>query len=221
MEHSTTPSPNGLLGLVTLLSVAVIVAPLEAQARRRVTRPPGELIAAFVQDNAAPGRTPSVAGMEVDAVLLDRADYPSANVNAVLDGLESVALTGASGDLRARAALAISASGSRRALHPRPRTVARLERMHQRTDDWEVRAAIVTGLAHSVERQEALRFLEGIAVREHGDYPGSALAALASIAAHEAQGSTVLKRLHITGAVQDPEARQWLELIASCGYGIR
>jgi hypothetical protein len=203
--------------LIATLSAAAV----EAQGGRPVRRPPGELVAAFVRDNAKVGRAPSMATVELTSVLLGRADYPSANLDSVLEGLERVALTGTSSSLRAEAALSLSLPGSRRALRPRSGTVARLERIYRRSDNPEVRGAIIAGLAHSVEQARALAFLEDVATEEPADYPGAALDALAAISAHEKQGSGVLKRLHETGVVHDQHARQWLDLVASRGYVIR
>jgi hypothetical protein len=205
-----------LFGLIATFTATVG----HAQARRQVKRPPGELMAALAHDNAAPGRTSS-AGMDLMSVLLGQADYPSGHLAALLDGLEGVALTEPSPNVRAEATLSLSMAGSRSARQPQPSNVARLERIYARSDDAQVRAAVVAGLARSVDHPRALAFLEKVATRDPADYPGAPLDALASIASHDEAGSAVLKRLHTTRAIREADARTWLDLVAEQGYRVQ
>ena len=193
----------------------------QAQARRQVKQPPAELVAAFDYDNAAPRHILSQASVDLMSVLIGQADYPSGDVATVLDGLEQVALSGASLNVRAEAALTLSVAGSRDARQPQPTTLARLERIYARSDDPQVRAAVVSGLARAAEHRRTLVFLEKVAAKDPADYPGASLDALASIASHDEPGRAVLKRLHTTGAVHDGHAQQWLDIVASRGYRIR
>jgi hypothetical protein len=82
-------------------------------------------------------------------------------------------------------------------------------------------AAVISGLGQAVERPKALAFLELVAAGDGKDYPGSAIDAMASIAAHEEEGSAVLKRLHDTDTIHEPHAVQWLNHVAERGYRIR
>ena len=190
-----------------------------AQQRRLVTRPPEELLAAYARDAEA-GRGFSEASMDLFGVVLGTVNYRHSS-EAVLVGLEDLALHGSSSRQRARAALALSEAGSEGVVKPRAGTAARLEKLYGKSSDLAVRAAIVSGLSASVERPVALPFLEAVAVRDSEDFPGSSLAAMTAIAAHGDQGSAVLKRLHATKKVHEPHARQWLDLIAQKGYRIR
>jgi len=204
-----------------LIAATFIPTAGEAQVRRQVIRPPAELITAFVYDNAAPGRTLSPASVDLVSVLLGQADYPPGNLITVLDGLEHIALTGTSSNVRAQASFILSMAGSRTARQPQPANVARLERIYAQSKDAHVRAAIVAGLGRAVESPRALVFLQRVAIKDPADYPGASLDALAAIASQEALGRDVLKRLHTTGAVHDSHARQWLDLAASQGYRIQ
>jgi hypothetical protein len=201
-----------------LLSLCFCSETLAAQARRQVTSSPGQLIGSFVRDHEGKGNPNSIESMELSAVLLNRADYPENSVAALLDSLEAVALSKRAPRLRAIATMNLSSSGSRDALHPRAGTVARLERVYRRTDNPEVRATVVSGLSRSVEHRQAIAFLRGVAIKPAHDYPGAPVAALAAIASHGEAGSVVLRQLDEAKAVQDPEARQWLSLVAARGY---
>jgi hypothetical protein len=206
-----------LLSLIATLAASAV----QAQARRQVQQPPGELIAAFVHDNSGPAPKSSVASVNLMSVLLGQAEYPSSSLATVLEGLERVALTESSSNLRADAALTLSAAGSRDARQPNPGTLARLQRIYAKSDDPQVKAAVVSGLARAAEHPRTLAFLEKVATGDPPDYPGASLAALSSIASHGDAGSPVLKRLHTSGAVQDADARGWLDLVASRGYRVR
>jgi hypothetical protein len=200
---------------------ALLSASVEAQDRRQVTSTPHQLIAAFVRDYEGDGPLPSTAGMDLSAILLDRADYPGGSLNSVIEGLQEVALSQRSPRLRAVAIMYLASSGSRDALHPRPGTVARLERIYRQSNNALVRASVVTGLARSAEHHEALAFLEDVAARESQDFPGAPQAALTAIASHADEGTGLLRRLHQAKAVHDPQARLWLDQVATTGYRIR
>jgi hypothetical protein len=208
-----------LWAVMAACQVTLAAGPAAGQQRRVVTRPPEELLAALVRDSEV-GRPLSEASLDLIAVLVGLADYRQP-MGTVLDGLEGLALNGATPTVRARAALSLSKAGSRQARQPRVGNVAQLERLYGRTSDPGVRAAVIAGLSKAVERPNALAFLEGVATRDGKDYPGSAIDAMASIAAHEEQGRAVLKRLRDTDAVHEPDAVQWLNHVAERGYRIR
>jgi hypothetical protein len=213
----TTTSHYGLIGLsLSLLSLTIWSAPVAAQAQRQVSRSPEELIAGLIDDQKEVGGAPSGALLDLTAVLLGRSDYPSAKVEAVLNGLEHLALAADSPQLRAAAAWDLTVPGSRDAVHARPNSIARLDRVYRKSKDNGVRASIVSGLARSGEGPQALAMLETIALKDQPDYPGSALSALTSMKAHKDQGNAALKRLHEARAVRDPEARRWLDREAAC-----
>ncbi len=159
---------------------------------------------------------------DVAHVLTYPDDYLSADLELFLRGLEEIALTGESSRLRASAAFSLSFPGSRRKPHPVPGTVRRLERIYRRSNDPAVRGVVVASMADVAEGDKALVFLEGIAteVPVHADSPGSASRALGTLVAMDEDGRTVLKRLHETQAVRDPEARHELSVLADRGYRI-
>jgi hypothetical protein len=206
-----------LLCLIATLAASAV----QAQARPQVKRPPGEMIAAFLHDNAASGRAMSKASVDLVSVMTGYADYPSGNLAALLDGLEQVALTEPSSNLRAAATLTLSVVGDRDVRNPNAGILDRLQRIYARSDDPQVKAAVVSGLARSAEHSRTFAFLEKVATTDPPDYPGASLAALSAIASHADAGSPVLKRLHTTGAVQDADALFWLDLIAKKGYRVR
>ena len=204
---------------VLLLGTALSALPANAQERHRITRTPGELISALVREKQTPGGY-DPASHDITVVLTHRSDYPAPYVEAILRGLEQLALTGDSPDLRRSVVLWLAIPGSRRSTHPVPGTVARLARLYRR--DPAVRGVVVSAMADLAERQEALAFLERIAVQapEDADFPESAGRALATLVAMGDEGRAVLKRLHDTRAVRDLQARYELSVLASRGYRI-
>ncbi|HET8835435.1 MAG TPA: hypothetical protein VFN08_11940 [Gemmatimonadales bacterium] len=119
------------------------------------------------------------------------------------------------------AALYVSSAASRDALHQQPGTVARLGRIYRQSGDPQVRAAVVSGLASSADDGGSLAFLEGVATKGTQDFPGASKAALAAMTSHGEKGRDVLRRIHTAKTVHDPEARQWLDLVATKDYRVR
>jgi hypothetical protein len=209
---------------VLLLGVMLSTVPAVAQTPRRVTRTPTQLLDALVRDHQTPVKPLTPAGIDLTHVLTYPRDYPAADLEKLLRGLEQLALTGESPRLRADAALSLSIPGSYRAVRPIQGTMARLGRIYRRTADAHVRAAVVSGMAgmaNPAEHREALAFLERIAVQENADFPGSASKALNMLMFMGEPGRAVLKRLHDTGVVRDPEARNVLAASARQGYRVR
>jgi hypothetical protein len=82
---------------------------------------------------------------------------------------------------------------------------------------------VVVGVADVAERSKAPGFLERIAAQgpANSDFPGAATRALSSLVAMDEAGRAVLKRLHDTGALRDPEARMELATLAEHGFSVR
>lgn len=213
-------APLAALFLSLMLGLMIIAAPVHAQERRRVTRTPSELLAAYVRDKQTPGAFSS-ATVDITYILMDRADYPAANREAFLQGLENLALTASSPDLRGEAAFSFALAGSRRSTRPLPGMYARLERLYDRSP--ATRGAIVAAMAELADSEPALAFLERIAVQDptKADFPGSASDAIAALGARGQAGRAVLQRLHETDAVRDPQAKYLLSQRASHGYHIK
>ncbi len=206
--------------IIAICLAAVGSQPAAAQKTRVVTTPPEELLAAYVRDNSEFGRPLSEASLNLLGVATGRMDYKH-SVDAVLDGLESLALKGATADVRERAAVSLALAGSRDSQRPRSGNVARLERLYAGTSYQGVKAVVVTMLGEAQEASRALGFLEKVATKPDEDFPGASIAAMTAIAGHQDQGGAVLKRLHDSHAIRDPHAVQWLNLIAERGYRIR
>jgi hypothetical protein len=70
------------------------------------------------------------------------------------------------------------------------------------------------------ERKKALVFLERIAAQgpDNADFPAAASRALGTLVLMGDKGRALLKRLHETGAVRDPEARMELATLAQRGF---
>ncbi len=144
-----------LTAVLTLVSL-LLGAHMEAQGRPKVTASPDTLLARFIRDFGGDGALPPSAGSDIAGVLLSRAEYPVASLDAVIDGLEKIALGQGPPQLRQSAVSYLAMSGSRGALHPRRGTTARLMQIYQRSSHPWVRAAVVSRLARSAEQQDAL-----------------------------------------------------------------
>lgn len=207
---------------LALIGVSLAAPETQAQIRPHVTLTPEELLSAFVRESQLPPGTSSTASLMLTAVLIHYPDYPAAYVEALLRGLERIALTADSSRLRRSAVLHLTTPSGRRTARPMAGAVARLERVYRVTADPMVRGVVVIGMGMlAAERPAATAFLERLAVQKDAEFPGSAESALQALVALEDEGRIVLRRLHETGAVQDPEARHQLSVLASRGYRLR
>lgn len=222
MHLTRRSTPFGVLAGVLLLAGALGASSAAAQTPHPVQLDPDELLSAFAREHQAPGDR-ARASLELTHVLTHHADYAAREVAALLRGLERLALSGETSRLRASAALRLALPGSHRSTRPMTGMVVRLERLYERSQDPMVRSVIVSAMADAAERRDALAFLERLAIQAPAetDFPGAAMQALATLAAMDADGRAVLKRLHETRAVQDPEARYDLWVLASRGYRIQ
>jgi hypothetical protein len=188
--------------------------------RRRVWRDPERLLSDLARAYEAE-KLPPTTSMDLTAIMLGRAAYTGGSVEAVLDGLEPLALGSGPVDLRIRATQLIGTSGSRDALEPRPEALARLQRVYRGSTEWQVLAAVVDALARSADHGAVLAFLAEIATSPPKAYPGASMSALAAIASHADSGVPTLRRLHESGAIRDSEASWWLDRISRTGYRVR
>lgn len=199
----------------TITSV-VFLCTLVSSSAIAQTRDPGELVAAYVREHQSHQARSAAFGHLVH-VLTHHADYPPADLEKLLGGLEQVALTGEPQRLRAEAALALAIPGSRGAIHPIG-TFPRLGRVYRQSTDPLVRSALVRAMGDLAERGEAVLFLERVAKQEPADFPDAQKRAIASLLKMDAEGRAVLKRLHETNAVRNPDAKLTLAYLAKQGY---
>lgn len=211
------------LSLAVLL-IGAMLAPesVGAQKPHHVTRTPDELLAAFAREYQTSSGPTHGAAFDVAHVLTYPRDYPAADLKIFLRGLEQLALTGDSSRLRVSATFNLSLPGSLRKPHPVMGTMARLERIYERSNDPAVRGMVVVAMSDLAERQKALVFLERIARQgpEGADFPAAPSRALGSLVAMGDEGRAVLKRLHETAAVRDPEAKLELATLSKQDFRV-
>lgn len=202
----------GTAGVAWMLAASLAPAAV-AQAGRRVTRTPSELLAGF---RAAPEGSSSPVSRDITQVLTYPEDYPRQDLEAFLAGLEEIAVHGDGYRLRVSAVVKVYLVGERTMNHPVPGTMDRLQRIYARSEDGSVRNAVLMLVPGVAERDRALEFLEATATGGPGsrDYPWSVRNAVGALARMGNEGGEVLRRLHQAGAVQDPEARQDLSAMA-------
>ena len=147
------------------------------------------------------------------------ADYPPADIEFLMNGLEELAVTGkARGLLRPEAAQMLGLVGSTRSWRPQPGVFARLARVYRRSGDDIVRASVLTSMGELVDRGESEAFLEHVAAQPVADFPGASARAITALLLMEDEGRAALRRLHESRAVRDPEARADLATLARNGY---
>jgi hypothetical protein len=202
---------------INLLGAVIVVPSMSAQAQYRVTRAPAELLAAYVRERQSLDAKPS-ASLDISHVLTHYTEYPRADVESLLRGLEELALTGEPPRLRAEAAVRLSVPGSSRRSYPLPGTFARLERVYRGTKDPLVRSVVVSAMSDLAEQREAVAFLERLATKQEGDFAGVAGRAMASLLMLGDEGRATLRRMHESGAVHDQEAKADLAILAKNGY---
>jgi hypothetical protein len=201
-----------IAGAVCLCAV-LNVGPATAQTRRG----PSELLAAYVHERETPDAEAN-ASRELVHALTNYGDYPAADLESLMRGLEKLAVTGNSPRLRADAAFRLSIPGSKRAVHPIPGVFARLERVYRRSKDPLTRSVLITVMAESTERQNAAKFLERIAKQEPADFSEAQYKAIQSLRRLDEEGRAALKRLHEAAVIQEPKAKLTLAILAKDGF---
>lgn len=195
------------------LCAALSVGPATAQTRRA----PSELLAAYVHEGQTPNAE-SNASRELAHALTYPGDYPAADLEALMRGLEDLAVSGNPPRLRADAAIRLSIPGSKRAAHPVPGVFARLQRVYRRSTDPQTRSVLIAVMAESTERQNAANFLERIAKQEPADFSEAQYKAIQSLRRLDEEGRAALQRLHETQAVREPKAKLTLAILAKEGF---
>lgn len=183
---------------------------------------PADLFQGFVSEGASSSQRSAGASSRIYHVLVHPGAYGHARLGPFLEQLESVAVNHPSQDLAAEAAYALSVPGTRAVDAPMPGTVKRLIEVYHRTQYAAVKAIVVGSMIDQSERATAIPFLESVATMGRGETgpdlaQGTAIFALASIGE---DGRRVLRRLHESGVITEPEARYQLEVIARRGYRV-
>jgi hypothetical protein len=210
MLSSSSRTITSLVSLCTLLVSGSVTAQ---------TRDPDGLVAAYVREYQSQ-RAHSAAYRDLVQVLTHHSDYPVADLEKLLQGLEQVVVTGEPQRLRAEAALALAIPGKRGSVRPID-TFPRLERVYRRSTDPLVRSVLVRAMGDLAETPQAALFLERIAKQETADFPEAQKRALVSLLKMDDEGRTVLKRLHEANAVRDPTGKQMLADLAKQGYRLK
>ena len=202
---------TSIAGAVCLCAVLSV-----GRATAQMRRPPSEVLAAYVREGQTPNGE-SNASHEFAQALTYPGNYPAADLEALMRGLEELAVTGPP-RLRADAAIRLSMPGSRRVVRPISGVFARLERVYRRSTDPLTRRVLITVMAESTERQNAAKFLERIAKQEPAHFLEAQYKAIQSLCRLGEEGRAVLKRLHETQVVREPKAKQTLAILAKDGF---
>jgi len=201
-----------------MLIVGLVVGPAAAAAQQpyRVTQTPAELIAGFELEHQ-PKSLPGWRTSMLSSMLVHAGSYSPADVETVLDGLERLATTGSTEQMRSAAVFALATPSSRDAAAPRRGAIARLARIYHQSSESLVRAATVATAGSLVmDREAAVEFLSEVAATDHNDFV--AQQALGSLLRQGELGRAALARLHDASQVSPPEARVMLEQMAKNDY---
>ena len=151
--------------------------------------------------------------------------------DSLLNGMERLALTGRTRDIRHVAALNLAVAGTSDMPIPEPGVVARLLRTYRNQTDPAVRLTIRNQPPLQVERQAAAAFLRSNAVEpdtsaemgphgyfSHGDPRTEAVARLAEMGE---EGRSVLQAMHRNREARSPQVRGMLDDMARRGFPVR
>jgi hypothetical protein len=212
------------VAFATALLLALWAAPGEAQSQPsgHVNASPERLLADFAAEEQGRSHGTATAGPNIAHVLNNSHRFPAQTVNAILTGLERLALSSPDARVRVGAASAFTTAGSRRNPRPIPGIAQRMLRMYDRSQDRGVRRVLVSFMGRSAEPQVVIPFVRTLAIQDPhvADFPGAASHALATLAAMEG-GRSVLQDLHARGLVRDPGARFELNELAKRDFRIR
>jgi hypothetical protein len=137
-------------------------------------------------------------------------------MDALLDGLENLSVHSKSPTVRREAAFLISIPGSRRSKTPSARTFERLQHVYRKSSDYTVKSVVVGTMGDLTDRGKAAAFLKTVAAEDStGVLAGSAVSSLLTLGD---EGRAVLRQLHDSNEVPDPEVRQILSTMAKNGY---
>lgn len=218
-----SPSLAAATALTLVVLSGTACAPLTAQELaaapgQQATRSPEELLVRFAEEERS-----GVAGQaseDIFRIFRDPVKYPRATVEALLNGLERLALTSNHPYVRTAAAATISMAGWSTSKSPLSGIVARQVRIYQRTSDPMVRSAVVSSLTGAAETKSASAFLRTIALQSsrRGDFPNAPISAIRALTRLGEDGPATLRELHQNGQVRDREALGFLEQLSKTGY---
>ena len=168
------------------IAVSVLTASANVGALRG-QQPPGAqgdvhaLLDEYQQAVARGNAAGSASAMNITRYLVHHGQHPPADIDVLLDGLESVALHGPESHARADAAMKVGIPGDSGVVEPHRGVFGRLKRIYERSDDPLVRLVVLKGMGDLGEHAEVIPFLKHVAGREMGGYPLEAEGALGAL----------------------------------------
>lgn len=208
--------------LVQLIGCAVLVLP---------GRAPAQDLRPDVQDMVRCFAAAYTVGAEIDecgavapgaiGVLTQPGKYPE-HLDAVMDGMEQLAVSHPELRVRVAAAVYLMAPGNRALTADTPEgVVVRVNRLYDRSPEPAVRSALIRWMPYQAEQQAAIAFLEATARsrRSPADmmWPDELLA-IDALAHMGERGREALRRLHRDSLVENELARQRLDHLDDRGF---
>lgn len=218
----TISSLRGAFSAALFAGGVLLALPTEAQQARRITRTPQELLREFPK-YLDPGRENSGPTVDIVHIAVNPDVYAAADLEVFLQGVERLALTAESSDIRRKAAVYLTRVGARSRSRPLPVApiFPRLMRIYRRSTDPGVRYDVTQGMADVADRAEALAFLEQVARESPPPFRNAANAVIDALIIMGEEGRPLLRRLHESKAIQEPSARRRLNSLAERDFRYR
>lgn len=218
-----------LTGLLVLVPLGYACSGVAVSTKEIDTLPPN-ILSCFEETHHLPRQsdpTCSPGAPTVESIVLTPNRFFLGTVDAIINGLELLALTSDNGFVQRSAAGALSVAGIRGTSgsgRPLPGIVDRLESVYWASDDSVIRGAIVRGIARQADRPRTIEFLKNVILearpKEGGEHrPPPAYRALVELELLGEEGRRVLWDLHAGGQVRNDLARAHVEYLALHSFG--
>lgn len=160
--------------------------------------------------------------LSAEAIVRVRGEFPAATYEAVLSGLEQLALMSDDSKTRAGAVIVLAGLGDSRSKEPLADTVDRLRRIYEQSNDMPVRALIARLMCCQVATGQAIEFLKLVAKDNRQEDRSAtwppAHWALTALEIMGPEGRAALQSLHAEGNVENARARGYLEYLSKNSF---
>ena len=199
-----------------IITAALLTSPHVTLAQDHVE----ESLACFEEWHSSGGVGPSVCkgAISVEETVIRWDEFSPATVDAILDGLERLAIGSPDQRVRISATVSLMTPG-KTSLGPdrtRPGIVQRAGRLYQASPPRDVKNTILRAMDRLGERGQAVSFLTVVAQEDPEFDRGAewplALVAVTRLANMGSEGQAALQQLKLSGDVRNPQARRFLNL---------
>lgn len=191
----------------------------QGQGSRSIVNVPSVPILLARMERVAP-EDPRRAEMLMSTVLAESEHLPSAVVDSIFDGLQHLAATSRSAEVRSTSVRLLTIAGARDEATG-SRVARRLVSLYHQTSDTNIRQTLVAySFPALAEATPALGLMREIATqnRAREDFPNAPEWAISGLSLMDEGGRAVLRNLYERGLVTEPKARANLTALARNGF---